>query len=131
MAELLIRTLPDSFVDSEDAWVPVPLHWLRHGDRAFNQSHLLARSLVKHTGGSVCPLLRRTRNTPAQSGQGYRLRAENVRGAFSVRRRQKLPRSVLLIDDVVTTGATVSECARVLKEAGIDRVRVLAFARTE
>lgn len=131
MAELLIRTLPVSFIDSEDVWVPVPLHWLRRGDRAFNQSELLVRSLLVHTGGKLRPLLRRTRNTPAQSGQGFRRRAENVRGAFAYRERELVPKSVLLVDDVVTTGATVSECARVLKEAGVERVRVLAFARAE
>lgn len=129
MAEMLIRTIPAGFLDSDDVWVPVPLHWVRLGDRSFNQSFLLAREITAHTGGKIVTLLKRTRNTPAQSGQGLRTRVQNVKGAFAVSNKQEIPKSVLLIDDVVTTGATVAECARVLKESGVERVRVLSFAR--
>jgi len=129
MAEFMIRTLPAGFVDTDDVWVPVPLHWMRYGDRSFNQSLLIARELCARTGGDVIQLIKRTRNTPAQSGQGFRMRALNVKGAFRYSYKGEPPKSVLLIDDVVTTGATVSECARVLKAGGVERVRVLAFAR--
>jgi competence protein ComFC len=129
MAEFLMRTLPPGFIHEEDVWTPVPLHWLRHGDRSFNQSLVLGRELTKRIGGEVRPLLKRTRNTPAQSGQGFRSRAQNVKGAFSYSSKEETPKSVLLIDDVVTTGATVSECARVLKDRGVERVQVLAFAK--
>jgi ComF family protein len=131
MTELLLRTLPARFVQGEDVWVPVPLHRLRQGDRSFNQSLLLANEMTRHTGGTVMQLLKRTRNTPAQSGQGVRTRAENVRGAFSYNSHGEIPKKILLVDDVVTTGATVSECARVLKASGVERVRVLTFARAE
>jgi competence protein ComFC len=129
MTDFLIRTIPAGFLNSDDVLVPVPLHWLRLGDRSFNQSHLLCRELANRTGGSVASLLKRTRNTPAQSGQGYRTRAQNVKDAFRFSFQNEAPKSVLLIDDVVTTGATVSECARVLKAGGVEQVRVLAFAK--
>lgn len=131
MIELLLRTLPAGFIHGEDVWVPVPLHWVRQGDRSFNQSLLLAKEMIRYTGGNIRQLLKRTRNTPAQSGQGVRTRAENVRGAFSYNSIGEIPKSILLVDDVVTTGATVSECARVLKASGVERVRVLTFARAE
>lgn len=129
MADFLIRTLPPGFVQEDVVWTPVPLHWLRLGDRSFNQSMLLCRELTGRIGGETQPLLKRTRNTPAQSGQGFRTRHQNVKGAFSYSFSEETPKSVLLIDDVVTTGATVSECARVLKNQGVERVQVLTFAK--
>ncbi|MBL0061927.1 MAG: ComF family protein [bacterium] len=129
MADFLIRTIPAGYLNSDDVWTPVPLHWLRFGDRSFNQSLLLCRELTNRTGGEIVPLLKRTRNTPAQSGQGFRTRAQNVKDAFRYSHKGEAPKSVLLIDDVVTTGATVSECARILKASGVEQVRVLAFAR--
>lgn len=131
MVDFLVRTLPSGFIDSDDILTPVPLHWLRHGDRSYNQSMLLCQELSKRTGLEVQVLLKRVKNTPAQSGQGFRQRAENVRNAFRYSHKGETPKSVLLVDDVVTTGATVAECARVLKESGIAEVRVLAFARAE
>lgn len=129
MADFLIRTLPAGYLDSDDVWTPVPLHWMRHGDRSFNQSMHICREVAKRVGVDVESLLKRTRNTPAQSGQGFRTRSLNVKDAFKYSGKGETPKSVMLIDDVVTTGATVSECARVLKDAGVERVRVLAFAR--
>lgn len=132
IAARLLQTVPPGYWWEDEALVPVPLHWIRRGDRGFNQSERLARELSRQAElPPPVPLLKRIRHTPTQAGQGVRRRAENVRGAFSIVKRKECPESVLLIDDVVTTGATVSECARVLKAAGVRRVRVLSFSRAQ
>jgi ComF family protein len=131
MVRQMIPRLPVRYLEAEVIWCPVPLHWLRRVARGFNQSRLLAEKLAAATGHSApISLLRRTRATPSQTSRSYRERAANVRGAFAVRRFRDLPESVLLIDDVVTTGATVDECARTLKAAGVKWVGALAFALT-
>ena len=115
-----------------DLIVPVPLArwWLF--TRRFNQAALLSRELSRLTGIVVDPVtLQRRRNTPSQVGLTEDQRRRNVAGAFAVDARRTAAiagRHVLLIDDVVTTGATVSACARVLRRAGAARVDVLALA---
>jgi ComF family protein len=114
-----------------DAIVPVPLHWRRRWRRGFNQSAALARGLA---GLLRLPLqlswLRRVRYTPPQTTQTPAQRRDNVRGVFRTRRRLRLHGlSLLLIDDVMTTGATVSECARTLRAAGAARVVVAVLTR--
>jgi ComF family protein len=115
-----------------DIVVPVPLSRLRLLQRQFNQAAVLAGELSRQTGIAADPLLlTRTRSTRSQVGMTRDQRRRNVAGAFSVpaRRRACLrARNVLLIDDVVTTGATVDACARALKRAGAARVDVLALA---
>ena len=112
--------------------VPVPLARWRLFTRRFNQAALLGRELSRLSGVPIDPLvLRRRRNTPSQVGLTEDQRRRNVAGAFAIgRRRARIieGRRVLLIDDVVTTGATVSACARVLRRAGAARVDVLALA---
>jgi len=130
MSRMLAGTIPSGFLQSGDVWVPVPLHWMRQGDRSFNQSELLCREMIELCGGKVVKLLKRVRNTPSQSGQGVKLRAANVKDAFRFTGRE-VPESVILVDDVVTTGATVSECARILKAQGVKTVRVLSFSHAE
>ncbi|MDX2171374.1 MAG: ComF family protein [Deltaproteobacteria bacterium] len=114
-----------------DVIVPVPLHRRRLRWRGFNQSALLARSLAAHTQRAVeLRALMRVRATPPQVGLGERDRRRNVARAFAVREPEHLRgRSVLLVDDVMTTGATVNECARVLRRAGATRVEVVVLAR--
>ena len=120
--------------------VPVPLHRWRLFSRRFNQSALLADALVRFDRASsdpasleFCPdLLVRTRRTRTQGGLKARARHLNVRGAFAVRtrrRNQLRGRDVVLIDDVMTTGATLEACARTLLKAGAQSVRVLTLAR--
>jgi ComF family protein len=115
-----------------DAVVPVPLSRLRLLSRRYNQSAILAQELARATGLAVdVGLLRRVRFTRAQVGLTRDQRRRNLAGAFQVTpaRRAWLPgRSVLLVDDVVTTGATAEACARALKRAGAARVDVLALA---
>ncbi len=116
-----------------DLLVPVPLHRWRLLSRRYNQSALLARRLARISGVPYAPdLLRRLRATPSQGGLDARERRRNVRGAFGVAPGQG-PRlaglRVLLIDDVLTTGATVEACARCLLAAGAGGVDVLTLAR--
>jgi len=118
--------------------VPVPLHSSRQRERGFNQAHLLAEGLkrrlarVQGTGNpEIAPrCLWRTRATVPQSGLSLTARRENVRGVFDV----SMPgiirgRVAVLIDDVMTTGATLSACAAALKQAGAQRVLGLTLAR--
>ncbi len=110
--------------------VPVPLYWLRRLRRGYNQSAAVAGGLARALGLPCRPWLRRVRNTPKQVGRSFAARQENVRGAFRARRGAPLAgRSVLLVDDVMTTGATLGEAARALRTAGAARVSVAALAR--
>jgi ComF family protein len=113
---------------------PVPLHRLRFLKRGYNQAAILAQALARATGLPLIPdLLQRRRATPSQQGLSGRARLENVTAAaFRVhpwQRRRTEDKAVLLIDDVLTTGATVGACARVLQRAGARRVDVLTLAR--
>ncbi len=122
----------------ETRWVvvPVPLHRTKLRQRGFNQSELIARAVLKRQPASVglrlnTNILARQRETASQAGLTRHQRRENLRGAFVVRDPSALRnRDVLLVDDVFTTGTTVSECARVLLRAGVRRVWVATVART-
>jgi len=113
--------------------VPVPLHRRRFLMRGFNQAAELARPLAARSGLDFAPqALRRRKPTRQQVGLGLAQRQTNVRGAFEVSDAASIlvkGRRVLLVDDVLTTGATVSACARALRRAGATGVDVLAFAR--
>lgn len=129
MCRYLLPRLPSRFAEPDMAWCAVPLHWRRVYARGFNQSRLLADGLSRITGHAPPQkLLRRVRHTPSQTARSYRMRSANVRGAFAVPHEVIMPKAVLLIDDVITTGATVDECARTLKAAGVEWVGALAFA---
>jgi ComF family protein len=112
---------------------PVPLHRWRLLARRYNQAALLAQAVGRIARRPVAlDLLRRLRPTPSQGGLDAAQRRRNVRGAFAVRphwREHVGGRAVLLVDDVMTTGATVEACARALKRAGAARVHVLTLAR--
>lgn len=102
-----------------DALVPVPIHWTRRLERGFNQSELLAEQAGRRLGLPVVPALRRLRPTPPQLGLSAAERSVNLRGAFGLVRGASLAgRRLVLIDDVTTTGATLSECAAALRGAG-------------
>ncbi|MGF6156904.1 ComF family protein [Ensifer sp. KUDG1] len=132
MAAWMIRA-SDGAVASADAIIPVPLHAFRLWKRRFNQSAELARAIAQLSGRPYQPdLLKRIRRTSPQVRLGLRAREENVRGAFAVSESGKAGlsgKSVVLVDDVYTTGATVAAATRALKRAGAGSVTVLTFAR--
>jgi ComF family protein len=113
-----------------DLVVPVPLHWLKRWQRGFNQAELLAREVARRWRAPLLRIARRKRYTAAQAGLTNAQRRKNAAGAFTVKGRLD-GKHVLLVDDVLTTGATASACARALKRAGAARVTLLTLARTD
>jgi ComF family protein len=115
-----------------DVVVPMPLHWMRRWTRGFNQSELLAREIATRASVPVRNLARRAKATTPQAGLTNAKRRANVSGAFQVRCPERVAGlKILLVDDVMTTGATASACARVLKRAGAARVILLTVARVD
>jgi ComF family protein len=114
-----------------DLLVPVPLHPWRLLQRRYNQAALLAQAVGKLTSVACCPdALSRVRHTPKQGIGGRLGRQANLHGAIRLRQTEKVAgRNILLIDDVLTTGATVEECVRTLKEGNARQVDVLTLAR--
>jgi ComF family protein len=115
----------------EAVLVPVPLHPRRARERGFNQAELLGQALARRVRRELVKdaLVRRTNTTP-QTGLSAAQRRRNVRRAFLVTRPARIDgRMVVLVDDVLTTGATARECARVLRQAGASEVRLLTVAR--
>jgi ComF family protein len=128
MQHWLTRPLCRELMEAADLVVPVPLHPQRLKQRGFNQALLLAQAFPEvHLERQ---LITRVRHTPPQTGLNPKERRDNVKGAFAVPRPHLAQgKNVLLIDDVFTTGATVRECARVLRQAGAQQVDVLTVAR--
>ena len=123
----LAQALPRD--EAFDAVVPVPLYWRRRLQRGFNQAELLAKGLSRRTGIPVVRALGRVRPTPTQAGLSNSARRQNVARAFHSRSVQG--KRILLIDDVMTTGATATSCALALKQAGARRVALLTVARVD
>ena len=134
LARYLARIIPED--RHFDAIVPVPLHWRKRWTRGFNQSEILSQGLAKLSGIPVADALRRKRPTATQAGLASAGRRRNVEGAFEVRSGARLSAKItganlLLIDDVMTTGATASACARALKRGGAKSVSLLTLARVD
>jgi ComF family protein len=141
-----VRGLDSYWTQGPVVVIPVPLHVRKLRQRGFNQSELIARAAIRHEashqqlikarvveGGLVLhpKVLERRRETQSQIGLTRHQRRENIRGSFVVNRPGEIAgREVLLVDDVFTTGTTVSECARVLRRAGASKVYVATVART-
>jgi ComF family protein len=109
--------------------VPVPVHGARQRQRGYNQAALLAAALGKEGGLAVCDILERRRATARQHGLGKAARLHNLRGAFALRDEARSPPSVILVDDILTTSATLESCAQVLRDAGAVAVYGFAIAR--
>ena len=132
LADWLAESLLDSRIQNKpfDSIVPVPLHPTRLREREYNQAAELAKLLGKRTGKPVLNCLRRIRYTPTQTRFDRTERMENLRNAFNLGKNSNVQKKhLLLIDDVLTTGSTVDECSRVLREAVAASVRVMTVAR--
>lgn len=133
IAKSLAQIMTDDLVKysgtfTPDLIVPVPLHPKRKQERGFNQSELISKWISKILK-IPCEnsFLKRTRNTPSQRALGKGERVKNVTGAF--KSRNAAGKNILLVDDVLTTGATMFECAKTLKKAGAKKVFAVAFAK--
>ncbi len=132
LADWLAQTLDDHRVRAQpiDFLVPVPLHPARQREREFNQAEVLARLLSESSGLKVSTALRRIRNTTTQTRLDRHERMENLRNAFSVHQDGGVQgMHLVLVDDVLTTGSTLDECARTLRDAGAASVRAITVAR--
>jgi len=130
LGAFLERAIP---IDQEfDAIVAIPLHWRKRWQRGFNQAELLARQISKRRRVPVVAALRRKRSTAVQATLASAGRRRNVAGAFEIRSKAAVKgKRLLLIDDVMTTGATASACASVLKRAGAKSVSLVTLARVD
>ncbi len=131
LGDLMLPALQDLRLKGKhfDAIVPVPLHPLREREREFNQADLLASRLAKHLKLPVHHLLQRTRATVPQARFDRMHRLENLKEAFKIRRAVEGGATLLLVDDVTTTGATLNACAFVLMEAGAGEICAVTVAR--
>ena len=114
--------------------VPVPLHRIKQRKRGFNQAELLARALGKELGIPVKNLLQKTKHTKDQKNMSLEQRSRNVADVYRIRKEKDggaIPQTVLLVDDIVTTGSTLTACAVALKEAGVKRVDFITVCAGE
>jgi ComF family protein len=138
LGEMLARTLqellPGCRQQAPPLLVPVPLHKSKRGERGFNQAEAIARHALKGVPqplGIAADVLVRQRMTTSQVGLTREERIQNMHGAFRVSDRAAVRgRTIIVVDDVMTTGTTLSECARVLKRAGAADVYAVTVART-
>jgi len=116
-------------IEDFDFILPIPLHPTREREREFNQAFLLAKPIAKKFNKIIIRNIYRKKFTLPQSSLSIEERFKNIKGAFGIRNKKEiLGKNILIIDDVFTTGSTVDECARLLKENGAKRIEVLTLA---
>lgn len=127
LAEMVLKNLS---LKRSDFIVPVPLHWQDRRRRGYNQAELLALQLGRLTGVPVCTKnLVKSKKTPSQTKLSKNQRIRNVKGVFGLKNFQRIKnKKIILVDDVFTTGSTVNECSKVLKEANAAEVNVITLA---
>ncbi len=129
LAPALATLLATEIEEPAPLLLPVPMHWRRRISRGFNHSGVLARELAKVLETQYAPnVLKRTRATRQQQGLNRQSRLSNLKSAFSV--NGKLPPHVALVDDVVTTGATIAQICSLLRRHGVERIDVYCLCRT-
>jgi ComF family protein len=133
MSDLLAQSLLDmDWLEEVDALCPIPIHWTRRLSRGFNQANIIADRLSAPTHLPVISLLSRVRPTPQQVGLSAAARAENIKDAFRTKRFWPIEgATICLVDDVMTTGATLYEAARTLKRAGAKTVYAAVLAKAQ
>ncbi len=130
LAQFIGTLMGELPLSATDAIVPVPISKKRLIERGFNQSHIIADTLARQKKILLLPVLIKPYNQPPQSELSRNERLKNIRGAFRLIDGIPLPSTVTLVDDVITTGATVNEIARLLKQNGVSNVKAAVFART-
>lgn len=128
-AEEMYVLARNEFPSNVQALVPVPLHRSREWERTFNQAERVAAEMSRYWGVPVWDVLRKIQKTKSQSSLSEGARRKNLQGVFVCKNAARIPRSVVLIDDVMTTGTTLRECSRTLRRAGVKRVYGLTIAR--
>jgi ComF family protein len=132
LSTLLVPAVTALALPEDVAMVPVPMHPRRLAQRGYNQAALLARELSRAVGCQYRPrLLRRTRQAERQVGKTRVERLDNMCGAFELSSRERAPARAVLIDDVITTGATVRACAQALEAGGVEMTAIVALAHAE
>jgi ComF family protein len=130
LSKLILQCLP--FGQNFDTVIAMPMHWRKRWERGFNQAELLAEPAARRFGLKLSNNLQRARYTKAQAGLNERERQANLKNSFVVRRPSEISgKRVLLIDDVLTTGATLRAAAAALKASGAARVTALTLARVD
>jgi len=129
---LLWASHAKKFANGEEfTLVPMPMHRTKQRERGFNQAEVLTAAVSKKLGYPMENILIRTHDTPPQSGLHPSQRAENVKGIFAIRKNESVEgKNFILTDDIFTTGASLNECAKALKNAGAAKVLCMTFAIT-
>jgi ComF family protein len=128
MAAQIAAGAPDGWLDGGRSLVPVPLHPVRARRRGYNQAAVLAGALARRTGLELADCLERSGRRDTQVGRDRAQRLSGIAGA--VRLSGRAPHGAVLVDDVITTGATLAACARALREGGTNSVVAVGYART-
>lgn len=129
LSNILIQKLQTIKLPKDAQIIPVPLHISRLRNRGFNQSELIANKIGSHFRLQVNKyLLKRTKNTKPQIELKHNERQKNIQNAFQVNNNSEIPKIVILLDDVITTGATIGECARTLRASGVRYIWLIALA---
>ncbi|MDR2934250.1 MAG: ComF family protein [Rickettsiales bacterium] len=134
ISDLMVATISseNDILDDLDFIIPVPLHFKRLLKRKYNQAALLATCISQKVSAPYLNALRRIRFSESQGHLSLKKRRENIKNCFDIRLqcvKKIINKNILLIDDVMTTGATVNECAKMLKKAGAKKVYVLSFCK--
>lgn len=126
---LLYRRIPFPYLQEDYLIIPIPLHKKRFNWRGFNQSELIAKELSYLSGWPLCLNLLKIKNTAEQASLNEKKRLENQRDAFQWQGGDLRGKKILLLDDIITTGATISEAAKVLRQAGAEKIMAVALAK--